>query len=63
MILKQIMKLIKPERRLQRDTFKIYEYNLWQREIRKIRESKRYILVDYDVDDKNECMYIEYYIR
>lgn len=57
------MKLIKPERRLQRDTFKIYEYNLWQREIRKIRESKRYILVDYDVDDKNECMYIEYYIR
>lgn len=63
MILKQIMKLIKPERKLQRDTFKIFEYNLWQHEIRKIRESKRYILVDYGVDDENECMYIEYYIR
>lgn len=63
MILKQIMKLIKPQRKLQRDTFKIYEYNLWQREIRKIRESKRYILADYGVDDENECMYIEYFIK
>lgn len=57
------MKLIKPERKLQRDTFKIYEYNIWQYEIRKIRESKHYILVDYGVDDRNECMYIEYFIR
>gem|GEM_PF-2363451 len=63
MILKHIMKLIKPERKLQRDTFKIYEYNIWQYEIRKIRENKHYILVDYGVDDKNECMYIEYFIR
>lgn len=57
------MKLIKPQRKLQRETYEHYEYNLWRREIRKIRESNRYILVDYDVDDENECMYIEYFIR
>ncbi|MGV2927185.1 hypothetical protein RW115_01190 [Macrococcus capreoli] len=62
-MLKELMKLLRPEKKLQIDTFDWYEELIWKSEIKKIKRNRSYIYVDSYFNDDTEKYYIEYYIK
>ncbi|MCU7557288.1 hypothetical protein [Macrococcus capreoli] len=62
-MLKEIIKLIKPEKKIQIDSFEWYEELVWMSEVQKIKNDKRFIYVDSYYNDETEKYYIEYFIK
>ncbi|MGK0575547.1 hypothetical protein [Macrococcus capreoli] len=62
-MLKEIIKLIKPKKKLQIDSFEWYEELVWMSEIQKYKNDKRFIFVDSYYNEETEKYYIEYFIK
>ncbi|RAI79333.1 hypothetical protein BFS35_012295 [Macrococcoides goetzii] len=63
MIIEKVLKIIKPEKQIQRDVFDWYEEGIWKASIIKCKDNKNLIYVDSYFDDETEKFYIEYYIK
>lgn len=60
-MLKEVIKLIRPEKKMQKDVFDWYEQGIWMAEIIKCKANKKQIFVKAYFDDDTEKYYIEYY--
>lgn len=60
-MLEEILKLIKPKRKLQKDSFLWFEEGRWMTEVIKCKSNKRMIYVDSYYDEETEKYIIEYY--
>ncbi len=62
-VLKEIVKLIKPEKKLQKDVFEWFEKGIWMAEAIKCKSSNKLIYVDSYFCEETDKFYIEYYIK
>lgn len=61
MITEKVIKIIRPDKKLQMDTFEWYEKGRFIAEEVKCKNNKRQLYVDSGFDDETEKYFIKYY--
>ncbi|QYA42099.1 hypothetical protein KYI11_10940 [Macrococcoides bohemicum] len=61
MILEKVFKLVRPEKKLQVDTFEWYEKGRWVVEVIKCKSDKKIIYLDSGFNNDTEKYFIDYY--
>ena len=61
MILEKVIKTIRPEKKIQVDTFEWYEKGRFMAEEIKTKKNKKQIYVDSGFDEERRKYFIEYY--
>ncbi len=61
MILEKVIKIIRPAKKIQVDTFEWYEKGRFKAEEIKCKKSIRYIFVDSGFNEETEKYFIKYY--